>query len=804
MSLRTTSASLLPERPYRGIRPFRFIDQQIFAAREDEIWDLVSNVTLYRAVLFYGDSGTGKSSLIDAGLLPQVLEENYVPDRLRVQPFVGREIRVERIALSGSNYRTYLPSNFIAPELRGNGSPEAGEVESFELSLAAFQEQLTRLSSIAKIDDADFDEDSAPRPLLIFDQFEEFVTLFEEVQRGGPTPEAKLAKEQAPTVQHAIRDVLVKLIQGKLPVTLIFSFREDYLAKLSSLLESCPELLDQSQRLLSPSIEDVPRIIRLPFENEKLRAHFLQSNGETKPAGSELTESLARRIATALGRRSEGTVNLTELQIVCLRLWQSSDPENLFRKEGITGILRNHAAEVFGSLSPELRDEGVTLLSHMITGSNTRNIISEPDLLMRASERTKLSDDELRKTLDVLCDSQLVSRERRRDLFFYELVSEYFVTWINELVSERSAVELRLKARETRRRLALQRIEMRRGLRREQLLRRALIACSILFLVVLGLGAFASYLYKRSVEQDRRLAVAQQRELDRAESFRQLNEKSLAAMTALGGSDAEKLEALKQIKKWNEEGNFPPQFVAVVVGALSETKNEQIKQTVQELSQMLAQAASSDQSLSQLIGRAAEANTNLAEKLPPRFYIHIADESQRTMAQKVANALKQQGYLVPSIHVVGGDAKWDHELRYFRKGEEGMPEAKNILELLKQATGINWQDGYNPRFADSPNVRPGHFEIWFPAPTGQLLVSFIDEEGKPLQRIRPRLTFEPVSGIGNSFIRRQSGYIAVPPGSYDVTINVTGFKELHRQLSIEVGERVDWSNLQLERESPEE
>src|SRR6185369_7655268 len=87
----------LPDAPYPGIKEFRFVDQQIFAARDEEIWDLVSKVTLYRGVLLFGESGTGKSSLVNAGLLPRMLKENYVPDRLRVQPLAGREIKVERI-----------------------------------------------------------------------------------------------------------------------------------------------------------------------------------------------------------------------------------------------------------------------------------------------------------------------------------------------------------------------------------------------------------------------------------------------------------------------------------------------------------------------------------------------------------------------------------------------------------------------------------------------------------------------------------------------------------------------------------
>jgi hypothetical protein len=60
----------VPTVPYRGIQPFRYFDHAIFLAREDEIEELVDLVAIYRGVLLYGASGDGKSSLINAGLLP--------------------------------------------------------------------------------------------------------------------------------------------------------------------------------------------------------------------------------------------------------------------------------------------------------------------------------------------------------------------------------------------------------------------------------------------------------------------------------------------------------------------------------------------------------------------------------------------------------------------------------------------------------------------------------------------------------------------------------------------------------------
>ena len=103
----------LPEIPYRGIESFRFIDQRVFCAREEETWDLLSNILINRGVLLYGDSGSGKSSLINAGLIPAAIKENLYAHRLRVQPRRGREIKVERISTETAEGPPYLLSDLV-------------------------------------------------------------------------------------------------------------------------------------------------------------------------------------------------------------------------------------------------------------------------------------------------------------------------------------------------------------------------------------------------------------------------------------------------------------------------------------------------------------------------------------------------------------------------------------------------------------------------------------------------------------------------------------------------------------------
>src|SRR5215204_2575572 len=82
----------LPQVPYRGIQPFRYIDHLIFFARNEEVRHLLHLVGVYRGVMLYGGSGAGRSSLINAGLFPAAVQMGFQPERVRVQPRAGEEL----------------------------------------------------------------------------------------------------------------------------------------------------------------------------------------------------------------------------------------------------------------------------------------------------------------------------------------------------------------------------------------------------------------------------------------------------------------------------------------------------------------------------------------------------------------------------------------------------------------------------------------------------------------------------------------------------------------------------------------
>ncbi len=379
------AARSAPAKPYRSLKAFRFADAGILAARDQEIERLVRLITMYRGVLLYGESGAGKSSVVNAGVLPRLAEDGFWPHRVRVQPRPGSEFALEPIFYSDEEDDGFLPSAFVSAARDGRLVLGAGD---FAAAVSAAAE-------------------AAPI-LLVFDQFEELVTLFPE----GST----LTDTQAGILQ-----AIVTLLRSRdVPVKLLFAFREDYLASLDPLLKEQPELAHQSLRLVPPPLQCAPEIIRAPFE--RFPGVY----------AAELSPPLAHRIAASLAERSDRSdLNLSELQIVCARLWTAENPEALLQFRGIGGLLEDHLNEAINSFPSNLRAAAISVLSQMVTPRGTRNVISEHDLIDQAASKDGLRPDLLREALRHLeLESGLIRRERRHDIDLYEITSEFLIPWI--------------------------------------------------------------------------------------------------------------------------------------------------------------------------------------------------------------------------------------------------------------------------------------------------------------------------------------------------------------------------------------
>jgi WD40 repeat protein len=440
-----------PADPFRGIKPFRLADSGLLAAREDEIEQMTRLITMYRGVLLYGESGSGKTSLVNAGVVPRMLEAGFWPHRVRVPPDVG-EFVLEPIQHSDADRNATVPSAFA-------GATDDGRLE---IKADEFVDAVTAAAEHGRI-------------LLLFDQFEELVTL---------APDSAGFSD----AQTAIIDALIELLRGgqrngsRGPVRakLLFAFREDYLASLSPLFERYPDLVHQGLRLTPPPLDKATEIIREPFV--RFEGHYPR----------ELSQPLSERIAGELAVHAQrGELPLSVLQIVCDRLVREPDPDAALEDRKVEGLLEDYTEAALAKLG-DLRAAAIEVLGRLITSSGTRNLVSRDGLVQRAGVDSPDSDPELAAALAVLGrDSGLIRREHRR-VDLYELTSEFLIPWIHSqrerLRAERAAQEARLKAE-----------------RKLRTLRLILVAAAIVLVVVFAL-AIVWWNAKNRAQHEQRVA----------------------------------------------------------------------------------------------------------------------------------------------------------------------------------------------------------------------------------------------------------------------------------------------------------
>jgi hypothetical protein len=673
--MRAPTIKPVPESPFRGIESFRFIDQQIFAARKNETWELLSNLMIYRAVLLYGDSGSGKSSLVNAGLIPQALDEGFVPNVLRVQPRRGKEIKVERVPTEAAGRPPYLPSTFTTEDTS----------LTFECSIRDVDRHLQQLKrSQSNGPHAHIVEESrSPTPLLVFDQFEEFITLFEEASRGGTTEQATALQEEALEAQREILKTLSSLIHDEtLPIKILFVFREDYLAKLNTLFEDCPNLLDQYIRLLPPRSEVLEEIIRAPFEKQELRDAFERQQPGQK--SSELTK-LAEKIATELAHHGESGINLSELQIVCRKLWESDKPAALFKEKSIQDLIEEYWADALKKFPDELNKPAVALLGHMITSSNTRNIVSEDDLLAR--EKENFTEKQLRAALDALLQSRLVRREPRYKVYFYEIVSEYLVRWIQRLKAGRFAELERIKVRHN--------LELAKGQTRVlQKWRRGLAFAAVASVLLLVASVSFLYFSVRAKQAEAGERVRAQTSLRVAEQERDKNRRIIQLLQDLTSiSPDERLRAIEAIHNLANEQGIPRELGNALLALVVTDRDSRVVKAAKEL-----------------IPQVVQSNPELGQ-VRASIQIESQDnQNQKTRADRIKVALTAKGIVVADYDY-GGLAPSTNQLKYCIP--EGKSAPDQLLELIRSVDDGKWEMTAIPGCEKSVGPLPSYYEILF-------------------------------------------------------------------------------------------
>ena len=218
-----------PLQPWPGLAPYGPQDASNFHGREDEIRILSQMVAESIQVTIFGPSGTGKTSLLRAGVLPALAERDFVPvyvrlDHSRSAPAHGAQIRQ---AIEEQFRRLSIEVDPLAEPTRRDEEESLWEY----LHRNEFWSARNRLV----------------RPVIVIDQFEEIFTLGQTAQKTRELIE-QLGDLCSNSVPRTVESYLAA--NGKrlgYPIDtqnyrLVLSLREDFLARLEEATANVPSL----------------------------------------------------------------------------------------------------------------------------------------------------------------------------------------------------------------------------------------------------------------------------------------------------------------------------------------------------------------------------------------------------------------------------------------------------------------------------------------------------------------------------------------------------------------------------------
>ncbi len=89
-----------PERPYKFLDYFEARDVPIFYGREWEAPALQRQIMAYKLTVLYGASGVGKTSLLQAGVIPRLHQDGYATFYVRSLEDPAQAIKAEALRLA--------------------------------------------------------------------------------------------------------------------------------------------------------------------------------------------------------------------------------------------------------------------------------------------------------------------------------------------------------------------------------------------------------------------------------------------------------------------------------------------------------------------------------------------------------------------------------------------------------------------------------------------------------------------------------------------------------------------------------
>ena len=255
--------------PYKLFDYYQETDAEVFFGRETEVSAVVGDILANKLLVLFARSGSGKTSLLNAGIGPALREIGKIDES---------DPGIQMVTIRLSADRT--PAQSAVQALQS-------QYPALALDITSLHEALQQVCGGA----------GKGGVVLIFDQFEElFISLF----RDRPAERLQFAEQLAEIIED-----------GELRAYIVLSLRSDQFHYLNEFRGYIPDIFQNNTNLeLKPFDRDTAlRVVRGPAE---LRG-VVWENG--------LPEQIVAELAT-LNEDRDGILPI-HIQIICHGLWES-------------------------------------------------------------------------------------------------------------------------------------------------------------------------------------------------------------------------------------------------------------------------------------------------------------------------------------------------------------------------------------------------------------------------------------------------------------------------------------------------
>lgn len=373
---------------YPGRKPFSKDERELFFGRNQDINQLVRLVELERLVVLYGKSGLGKTSLLNAGIIP-VLEEE-------------KEYQSHIIKFGSHKKYSNSPLKSTCEAIQSSTTGD-GQV-SLKPSLWNVLKQQQQGSS--------------NNVLLVFDQFEDLFSypkeeiqefqkqLLEVFNAHVPSEVNQWVSQQDSKPKSSREEEALKPINIKV----LLSVRYDSMHLMEKLIEHWPTLFDCSYELTPLNRRDAGEAILCPasYQGECLSPNFGYSPAAIDTILDFLTNKGREKVAGFM------------LQVVCQHIEQLVIQSKISREGGIITIQNRHVQnlqEVYANyynqfiasfsnnkVERQLHD----LMENRLIFSDTKHRVSLEDAVV--SQRVGISPE----VIQSLVDNHFIRTKRNR------------------------------------------------------------------------------------------------------------------------------------------------------------------------------------------------------------------------------------------------------------------------------------------------------------------------------------------------------------------------------------------------------